>query len=260
VPLLVLVYLLIRDYSPFYASAISVLALVLASALRAETRMSVTELLHALQLTTREALMLSATTAIAAVVVGVISLTGLMLKVTAAMVAVAGGSLLFGIAIVALISAVVGMGLPITSSYIIVSTLGAPALTELGLSLLAAHLIIFWFSQSATITPPVCMTAFVAAQIAGAPPMRTGFEALWLAKALYLVPLMTEGYYFGRLGIAGRGAVALASIAFFVSTFSRDIVSTVAWLVSGLAVLGALAVIQTRRSSRPSPISAGAPG
>jgi TRAP transporter 4TM/12TM fusion protein len=291
VPLLVLVYLLIRDYSPFYASAISVLALVSAGALRAETRMSVRELLRAFELTTREALMLSATTAIAAVVVGVISLTGLMLKVTAAMVALAGGSLLLGLAIVALISAVVGMGLPITSSYIIVSTLGAPALSELGLSLLAAHLIIFWFSQSATITPPVCMTAFVAAQIAGAPPMRTGFEALWLAKALYLVPLMfafsnllsgnlpamlfdgmagalwlstfplmTEGYYFGRLGVAGRGAVALASVAFFVSTFSLGIVSTVAWLASGLAVLGALAVIQTRRSSGPSPISAGAPG
>ena len=70
------------------------------------------------------------------------------------------------------------MGLPITSAYVIVSTLGAPALTELGMSLLGAHLIVFWFAQSATITPPICMTAFVAAQIAEGPPMRTGFEAL----------------------------------------------------------------------------------
>ncbi len=289
-PLLVLVYLLIRDYSPFYASAISVVALIGASALRAETRMSVRELLHALELTTREALMLSATTAIAAVVVGVISLTGLMLKVTAAMVALAGGSLFIGLTIVAVISAVVGMGLPITSSYIIVSTLGAPALSELGLSLLAAHLIIFWFAQTATITPPVCMTAFVAAQIAGAPPMRTGFEALWLAKALYLVPvmlaysnllsgnlpamlfdamagslwltmfpLMTEGYYFGRLSVARRGAVAVASIAFLVSTFSLGLASTLLWLGLGLGVMAALAVFQTRRST-PSAISAGVSG
>jgi TRAP transporter 4TM/12TM fusion protein len=286
-PLLVLVYLLIRDYSPFYASAISVVALVAASSLRAETRMSFRGLLHALELTTREALMLSATTAIAAVVVGVIGLTGLMLKVTASMVALAGGSLFIGLAIVALISAIVGMGLPITSSYIIVSTLGAPALTELGLSLLAAHLIIFWFSQTATITPPVCMTAFVAAQIAGAPPMRTGFEALWLAKALYLVPvmlaysrllsgnppamlfdaiagslwltmfpLMTEGYYFGRLSVGRRGVVAAASIAFLMATFSLESAPTLLWLGSGIAVMVALAVLQSRESTRPSPISA----
>jgi TRAP transporter 4TM/12TM fusion protein len=189
-PLLLLVYLLIRDYSPFYASAVSVLALIALSAVRSDTRMGPSRLTQALELTTREALILSATTATAALVVGVITVTGLMLKVTSAMVALAGGSVLLGLLIVAGISSVLGMGLPITSSYIIVSTLGAPALTELGLTLLAAHLVIFWFAQSATITPPVCMTAFVAAQIAGARPMRTGFEALRVAKALYLVPLM----------------------------------------------------------------------
>jgi TRAP-type uncharacterized transport system fused permease subunit len=196
-------------------------------------------------------------------------------------------SLCTGLAIVAAIAAIVGMGRPITGCAIIVSTLGAPALTELGSSLLAAHLIIFSFSQTATITPPVCMTAFVAAQIAGAPPMRTGFEALWLAKALYLVPvmlaysrllsgnppamlfdaiagslwltmfpLMTEGYYFGRLSVGRRGVVAAASIAFLMATFSLESAPTLLWLGSGIAVMVALAVLQSRESTRPSPISA----
>ena len=101
-------------------------------------------------------------------IVGVISLTGVMLKTTSVMVTLAGGSILLGIVIVAMIASVLGMGLQITSAYIIVSTLGAPALMELGIPLLTAHLVIFWFAQSATITPPICLTAFVAAQIAEA--------------------------------------------------------------------------------------------
>jgi TRAP-type uncharacterized transport system fused permease subunit len=277
-PLLILVYMLVRDYSPFYASAVSVLALVAAGTLRSETRLNPRQILHALQMTTREALVLSATTATAALVVGVITVTGLMLKVTSALVALADGSLLVGMAITAVISSILGMGLPITSSYVIVSTLGAPGLTELGMSLLAAHLVIFWFSQSATITPPVCMTAFVAAQIAGAPPMRTGFEALRVAKALYLVPLMfaysnilsgnwvamvfdatagmlwlamfpvvTEGYYFGRMGTGTRLAAAAAGAAFLISTFSLDLVPTLSWLAAGLALMAAVTAWQLKR-------------
>ena len=285
-PLLILVYMLIRDFSPFYASSIAVLALLATGALRAETRMRPRELLRSLELTTRDALMLSATTAIAALVVGVISVTGLMLKVTATMVAMADGSLFLGLGILAVISAVVGMGLPITSSYIIVSTLGAPALTELGLSLLAAHLIIFWFSQSATITPPVCMTAFVAAQMAGAPPMRTGWEALYIAKALYLVPLMfaysnllsgnwaarmfdatagllwlamfpvvAEAYYFGRMNLAARTAAAVAGVAFFMSTFSLDLAPTLTWLAAGLALMGAVTMWQLKQRNDAARVS-----
>jgi TRAP transporter 4TM/12TM fusion protein len=277
-PLLILVYMLVRDYSPFYASAVSVLTLVAAGTLRSETRLNPRQILHALQMTTREALVLSATTATAALVVGVITVTGLMLKVTSALVALADGSLLVGMAITAVISSILGMGLPITSSYVIVSTLGAPGLTELGMSLLAAHLVIFWFSQSATITPPVCMTAFVAAQIAGAPPMRTGFEALRVAKALYLVPLMfaysnilsgnwvamvfdatagmlwlamfpvvTEGYYFGRMGTGTRLAAAAAGAAFLISTFSLDLVPTLSWLAAGLALMAAVTAWQLKR-------------
>ena len=281
-PLGVLIYMLVRDYSPFFASSVSVVALVATGALRRETRMNARGLLNALQLTTREALMLSATSAIAALIVGVINLTGLMLKVTAMMVALADGSILAGLGIIALISAVVGLGLPITSSYIIVSTLGAPGLTELGLSMLAAHLIIFWFSQSATITPPVCMTAFVAAQIAGAPPMRTGWEALWLAKGLYLIPLMfafsnllsghwwrmlfdasagmmwlatlpviTEGYYFGHLTRSGRVTVAVAGAFFLVSTFSLDLARTLILLAAGFAIMAALTIYQRQVQSLP---------
>lgn len=277
VPLGLLLYLLFRNYSPFYASAASVVALIAMSYLRPETRMSPSRLALALEASTRGALVLSATAASAAVIMGVITITGLMLKVTSLMVGLAGGSLFVGILLVAAVSTVIGLGLPVTSTYIIVSTLGAAALSELGATLLAAHLIIFWFAQTATITPPVCMTAFVAAAIAGARPMRTGFEAMRVGAALYLVPFMfaytnvlsnsvwrvvfdsaasllalvfmtaaVEGYFRSHLRIPERLVVLAASACFFISTFSLALLTTGAWLAAGLALLGGLALRQNR--------------
>jgi TRAP transporter 4TM/12TM fusion protein len=281
-PLAVLVFLLARNYSPFFASGLSVVALVVLSWVREETRLTPPRLLLALEASTRGALVLSATSASAAVITGVINVTGLMLNMTSALLAAAAGSLLVGLVLVAFISSIVGLGLPITSTYIIVATLGAGALIELGTTPLAAHLIIFWFAQTATITPPVCMTAFVAAQIAGAPPMRTGWEAMRVAAALYLVPLMfaytsilsgspwrvlldglagslgvalipvvTEGYLRGPLGTAGRLVVAAASLSFFVSAFGAGIGHTAAWLGLGILLVG---VVWFRQRSAPPPL------
>ncbi|MBA2556180.1 MAG: TRAP transporter fused permease subunit [Chloroflexi bacterium] len=279
-PLGILVYLLAQNYSPFYSAAVSVVSLVAMSWLRPETRLTPRRLLLALEATTRGALVLSATSASAAVIMGVITITGLMLKVTSVVLALAGGSLLAGILLIAVVASIMGMGLPITSTYIIVATLGASALAELGAPLLAAHLIIFWFSQTATVTPPVCMTAFVAAAIAGARPMRTGFEAMRAAKALYLLPLMfafthllgeslgrvlfdaaagmvglvlvqvvLEGWYRGALTIAGRVLAGVSASAFFLACFTSSLVGTAGWFLIALALLVALSVLQRRRTA-----------
>ncbi|MCZ6763326.1 MAG: TRAP transporter large permease subunit, partial [Alphaproteobacteria bacterium] len=114
----------------------------------------------------------------------------------------AGGNLLVAIALIAVASLVLGMGLPVTAAYIVLATLSAPALTGLigdrflvdgaaaGSALLAAHLIIFWLSQDSNVTPPVCLTAFTAAAIAGTKSMATGLTAWKIAKGLYIVPLL----------------------------------------------------------------------
>lgn len=273
-PIVLLIYLLIRDYSPFLAASASVVGLYAVSSLRSHTRMSFRTLIAGLEATTHGAVGLSATMATAAMIVGVISLTGVMLKTTSFMVTLAGGSILLGIVIVAIIASVLGMGLQITSAYIIVSTLGAPALIELGLPLLTAHLIIFWFAQSATITPPICLTAFVAAQIARARPMRTGFEALRVGKALYVVPIMfgftgilsgswpvmvfagaggllfllmfpvvTTGFYLGRLGVGERLVGALAGLAFIAAAFTTRSGEELALLGPGSLLMGAGAML-----------------
>jgi TRAP-type uncharacterized transport system fused permease subunit len=251
----------------------------LVSYIRNESRLGWRKLLLVLELTTRDALVLSATSAIAATVLGIITASGLMLKFTSLTLAFAKGSLFAGIGIVAAISTLLGMGLPVTSAYIIVSTLGAPSLMELGMTLLSAHLTIFWFAQIATITPPVCMTAFVAAQIAEARPMRTGWEAMRVAGGLYLIPLMfaytsilsgnlprmfmdamagalwlatfhivLEGYFRGRLSMVGRFVVTAAGAIFFMSTFTRGLLDTGLWLVLGLTLTGSLALYQRQQA------------
>lgn len=189
-PIFVLIYLLSIGYTPYYASAACVAGVFVVSWLRAATRMTPKMLMLALSASTRVVITISALSASAAMIYGVITMTGLLGKVSSIIIALSGGSLFLAIILIGLMSYVLGMGLPVTASYVLIAALGAPALGDLGPSILAAHLIIFWFSQDSTITPPICMTAFVAARIAQAPPMRTGWEAVKLAKALYVVPFM----------------------------------------------------------------------
>ena len=94
------------------------------------------------------------------------------------------------IVLVALASLILGMGLPVTASYIVLAVLAAPSMEMLGTSLIAAHMLIFWYSQDANVTPPVCLAAYSAAGISGSKPLETGFESWKLAKGLYIIPLL----------------------------------------------------------------------
>ena len=82
------------------------------------------------------------------------------------------------------------MGLPVTASYIVLAVLAAPSMEMLGASLIAAHMLIFWYSQDANVTPPVCLAAYSAAGISGSKPLETGFESWKLAKGLYIIPFL----------------------------------------------------------------------
>ena len=189
-PIVVLIYLLVIGFTPFFASAASVVFVFIVSWLRMATRVTPRLLILALEASTRIVITISALSVSAALIYGVITMTGLLGKVSSIILAMSGGYLVVALILIALMSYVLGMGLPVTASYVLIAALAAPALTDLGISVLAAHLAIFWFSQDSTITPPICMTAFVAARIAHAPPMRTGWEAVKISKALYVMPFM----------------------------------------------------------------------
>ncbi len=189
-PIFVLIALLLMKFTPFYASAACVVMTVAISYLRRATRITPAKLLTGLEAGTRVALTVAALITSAAIIYAVIVHTGLLNKVTSILVHASGDNVVVAVILIGLMSYVIGMGLPVTASYVIIAALGAGALQHLGLPVLAAHLIIFWFAQDSTITPPICMTAFVGARIAEAPPMRTGWESMKIAKALYIVPFM----------------------------------------------------------------------
>ncbi|HSH74097.1 MAG TPA: TRAP transporter fused permease subunit, partial [Longimicrobiales bacterium] len=123
----------------------------------------------------RNALPVSLACAVAGIIVGVVGLTGLGLKFSGLMLSFSQGSLFLALVLVLLASLVLGMGLPVTASYIVLIILAGPALVnEFGLPLLVAHMVVFWFSQDSNVTPPVCLAAYAAAGVAGSEPMRTG--------------------------------------------------------------------------------------
>ena len=146
--------------------------------------------LEALEVGARNAIPVSVACAVAGVVVGVVGLTGVGLKFSSLMLSLSGGNIVAALVLVLIASLVLGMGLPVTASYIVLIVLTGPALTqEFGIPLLIAHLVVFWYSQDSNVTPPVALAAFAGAGIAGGNPMRTGVEAWKFAKGLYLIPM-----------------------------------------------------------------------
>lgn len=278
VPFVLLVAMLVWGYTPFYAASLGVVALIAISYTRPHARLTPRRIAEAFEITTRGALMLSVTSACAAIVMGIITSTGLMSKITVITLALAQNSLFIGIVLVAVIAFILGLGLPVTMSYILVSTLAAPALGDLGATLLASHLVIFWFAQDATITPPLCTTAFVAATIAGSPPMQTGWESFRVAKALYvipfllvysnllsgnvplmlfdfcaallalsLLPVVMEGWLNGALALWTRLALIAAAVAALIACIEPSIVAGLSWLVASLLIVAFVYGIQRRR-------------
>lgn len=250
VPLIVLVAMLVIGYTPFIASAGTTVLIVLCSFFRKDTRMGPGKIVEGLAQSTKNMMTITAVSACAAAIMGVITLTGLIMKVTSIIILVSGNRILAALLMLGGISMIIGMGMPITLSYILVSTLGAPALTQLGISLLAAHLAIFWFSQNSTITPPVCMTAFVAAEIAEEKKfMQVGFLTLNIAKMLYLVPFL---FVFTPLLAENPGGPVLVLLQilplllvmtmvterFFLTRLNRN-----EWIISGLAVVFLLSAV-----------------
>jgi TRAP-type uncharacterized transport system fused permease subunit len=115
-------------------------------------------------------------------------LTGIGLRMSELIITIAQGQLPVALVLTALGSIVIGMGLPTTAAYVVLAALGAPALTEMGVPLLSAHLFIFYFGCLSNITPPVALAAYAAAGLAGASPLRTGFTAMGIAIVGFVIP------------------------------------------------------------------------
>jgi len=190
IPVAILITVLVMNYSPMMAGFIAILAVYFTALLRKDSRISFNTLLKTLEQGARNAVVVAVACAAAGIIVGVVNLTGTGLRFSSLVVSLSQGIPLLALGLVAITSLLLGMGLPVTASYIVLVILAGPALMDLGIPLLTAHMIVFWYSQDANITPPVALESFAASGIAGSSPMRTAFTSWKLAKGLYIIPIV----------------------------------------------------------------------
>lgn len=228
IPVAVLVGLLLMNYTPTFSACGGIAAIIVASWLNKRTRMTPKMILDALSLGAQNMVTTGVILLCSGIVIGVVLLVGMGIKFSMLITTLAGGSLMLTIVLVALASLILGMGLPVTASYIVLAVLAAPAMTMLGASVLAAHMLIFWYSQDANVTPPVCLAAYSASGIAGSKPLETGIESWKLAKGLYLIPLLFcytpllfEGPIWQVFETAIVGLIGLFYFAVFFEGYNR---------------------------------------
>jgi TRAP-type uncharacterized transport system fused permease subunit len=132
----------------------------------------------------------AAACACSGIIVGVTSMTGLGLKISQIMLALAGSNVLLALLLTMIASLILGCGLPTTAAYVVLATMAVPALVKLGVTMLAAHLFVFYFGCISTITPPVALSAYAGGAIAGADPNVVGWTAFRFGLISFIVPYM----------------------------------------------------------------------
>ena len=189
-PLIVIVYLLVAGYTPMRAALFAIILSILCSMIRKSTRMKPLEIVVGLERGARGVLSVLVACAAAGIVIGVVTKTGVGLKLASGLLDLSGGMLLPTMFFTMLTAIILGMGVPTTANYVITSTIAAPAIIQMGVPVLCAHMFVFYFGIIADVTPPVALAAFAGAGIAGGNPLRTGINASKLAIAAFIIPYM----------------------------------------------------------------------
>ncbi|BDW94419.1 MULTISPECIES: TRAP transporter permease [Thalassospira] len=285
-PLGILIYLLVLNISPMRVGFWAILSVMAVAALRyalwfffvapqqgekpsheklvAAIRKGIAITIAALELGAKNAVAVSMACAVAGIIVGVVGVTGLGLKFSSMMIAFSGGNIVLALVLVLIASLILGMGLPVTASYIVLIVLVGPALSnEFGIPLLIAHLVVFWYSQDSNVTPPIALAGFAGAAIANASPMETSIQAWKFAKGLYLIPAFMvfnpeiieggsiqivlwtgftailclvafaaalEGYLFAPMDVLSRIIIVPATIGVFYPDIRAEIAGTIVLL------------------------------
>ena len=213
-PLVFLITILLMGRSIIACAFYGTLSIIALSVFREETRFTWKRFLYALELSAKNSLMVSASCACAGIIIGIVSLTGIGYKFILVITEFADGNLLLLLVLLMFTCIVLGMGLPTAPAYIIVATLGAPALMKVGVPAVSAHMFVYFYAILSVITPPVCLAAYAGAAIAEANAMETGVTSMKLGIVAFVVPfmfvfepaLLMEGTW-ADIGIAAASAI-----------------------------------------------------
>jgi TRAP transporter 4TM/12TM fusion protein len=189
-PIIVILVTLMIGWTPLRAAFFGIVSAIVISMFQKHTRISVKGFFEAMSTGARNTIGVAAACATAGIVVGIITMSGLGLKFGHALVFIAGGNLFLTLLMVMISSIILGMGLPTTAKYIVLATIAVPAMVDLNVPLIAAHMFVLYFGVVADVTPPVALAAYAGAGIAGGNPIKTGFIALRLAAAGFIVPFV----------------------------------------------------------------------
>lgn len=189
-PVIILFSLLLSGKSVIYAGFYAIISSLVISWLSKDTRMGFAKIFGALETGAKGSIQLMAVCASAGIIMGVISLTGVGLKVSSLLLTIAGTSKLLALIFTMVVVILLGMGMPTTAAYAVAASVMAPGLIRMGVEPLIAHMFIFYFACLSAITPPVALAAYAGAGISGSDPMKTSFASFKLGIASYIVPYM----------------------------------------------------------------------
>lgn len=190
-PLAVLiVFMFFLNRRPEEAGLLAVLSALVVGLFTPGVTMGPRRVLSMLLSTGRGLLEIAAITGLAGVVIGVLQLTGLGFTLTFTLLSLGESNAVLLLVLTALVSIVLGMGMPTTAVYVLLAVLVAPGLAKLGILPIAAHMFIFYFGMLSMVTPPVCIASYAAATIGKTDPIRTGWEAMRLCSIAYIIPFL----------------------------------------------------------------------
>jgi TRAP transporter 4TM/12TM fusion protein len=275
VPLVVLiVFMFFLNHRPEEAGLLAALSALIVGWFTPGVRIGPRQVLAMLLSTGRGLLEIAAITGLAGVVIGVLQLSGLGFTLTFTLLSLGQSNAVLLLVLTALVSIILGMGMPTTAVYVLLAVLVAPGLAKLGIQPIAAHLFIFYFGMLSMVTPPVCIASYAAATIAKTDPIRTGWEAMRLCSIAYIIPFLfvfspslllygrwhivmlsvataiigaillgvgIVGYSFQSIGPVKRALFILSATALLIPVVQSGGFATLTWIINGGGV--ALAVL-----------------
>lgn len=190
-PILVLIGLLAYSgTSPSKAGFWATITVVIVGLINRNSSFKPKDILKCLEAGGKAVIEVATACSLAGVIIGIITLTGLGMKLSNVLITIAGGNSIILLVLTAIACIILGMGVPTTACYLVVAMLVAPALIQMGIVPVAAHLFVFYYGVLAMITPPVALAAYAGAGIAGSDPFKTGFTACKLGILAFIIPFM----------------------------------------------------------------------
>jgi TRAP transporter 4TM/12TM fusion protein len=248
IPIFGIVAALVAGYSPTFTAGVGVLAAVIASGLLKATRLSPWQIVEGLGETTLRILPVAGACAAAGLVIGGLSMTGLGMKSANVILTVSGGQAALTLIIAAIVTIILGLGMPTPSAYILAAVLVGPALAKLGYPILQSHMFLLYYAIMSALTPPIAVAALAAAAIADTDPFKIAFSAVRLAAIGFLMPfafiwnpglLLLGDFTTNTVALIG-GLFATAAIAISIEGYIGVALSPVERIILVLAAIAAV--------------------